>query len=275
MTAARPVPDRWTGTVTGRIVVGGRVLLDASFRAVRVRLGILDRDGMLARASEVAYGEAVTGLVKAVGPAAGLTRLAGVRLGGLAGTDDCTHIGLRWEAIAADGTLFTALDADLMLVPVADQVTALALAGAYGPQPGWGGAGLEQAMVRECATAAVRSFLDLVACALVHPAGTEGPGRVPADGYRTAGRQGQAAMCFTSDRPGGYLLGTRSAAPGFATNVTVDWGVGRSILGLLMLIIAGFFALLAGLLTGAVTALRRAVPAAWCLAAPYVRRGSR
>ena len=96
--------------MTDHIVVGDRVLLDASFRAARGRLGILARDGMLLRASEVAYAEGITGLVKMAGPAAGLTR-------GERG---------QWEAIAADGKLFMALDADLMPVPAGDQITALA-----------------------------------------------------------------------------------------------------------------------------------------------------
>jgi hypothetical protein len=160
--------------VTDPIVVGDRVLLDAGFRAARARLGVLARDGMLLWASEVAYGEGITTLVNAAGPAAGLTRLAGACLDTLAGTDHRAHIALQWEAIAADGQLFTALDADLMLVPAGEQVTALALAGAYRPQPGRAGADLDQAMVRECAAAAIRSFLARVACALVHPAGTAG-----------------------------------------------------------------------------------------------------
>jgi hypothetical protein len=161
--------------VTDHLVVGDRVLLDADFRAARDRLEILAGDGMLSWASEVAYGEAITGLVQAVGPAAGLTRLAGARLDDLAGTPDCAHVPLQWEAIAADGTLFTALDADLMMVPAGRRVTALALAGAYRPQPGPAGAGLDRAIVRECATTAVRGFLDRVACALAHPAGTAQP----------------------------------------------------------------------------------------------------
>jgi hypothetical protein len=160
--------------VTDHIVVGDRVLLQASFDVTRTRLGMLTGDGMMLWASEVAYGEGITSLVKAAGPAAGLTRLAGVRLEGLTETDDCAHITLQWEAIAADGKLFTALDADLMLVPAGDQLSALALAGAYRPQPGQGGAELDRAMVRECATAAIRSFLARVACGLVHPAGTGG-----------------------------------------------------------------------------------------------------
>lgn len=113
--------------------------------------------------------------MKLSGPAAGLTRLADVGLDDLAETDHCAHIALQWEAIAADGKLFAALDADLMLVPAGDQMTALALAGAYRPQPGRFGAELDRAIVGRCAAAAIRSFVALVACALVHPAGTTGP----------------------------------------------------------------------------------------------------
>jgi len=161
--------------MSDHIVIGDRVLLDASFRAVRVRLEMLAGDGMLAWASEVAYGEGITRLVTAAGPAAGLTRLAAVHVDDLAETHDCAHIPLRWEAIAADGKLFTALDADLMLVPAGDQIAAQALAGAYRPQPGRTGAGLDRTIVRECATAAIRSLLTQVACALAHPAGTALP----------------------------------------------------------------------------------------------------
>ena len=160
--------------MTDHIVVGDRVLLNASFHAARARLGMLARDGMLLWASEAAYGDGITGLVKAAGLPAGLTRLAGAWLEDLAETRNCAHIALQWEAIAADGKLFTALDADLMLVPAGDQLSALALAGACRPQPGQVGAGLDRAMVRECATAAICSFLARVASALVHPAGTAG-----------------------------------------------------------------------------------------------------
>jgi hypothetical protein len=161
--------------VTDYLVVGDRVLLEVSFRAARARLATLARDGVLLQASEVAYGEGITGLVKLAGQAAGLTRLADVGLDDLAETHHCAHVVFQWEAIAADGKLFTALDADLMLVPAGDQITALALAGAYRPQPGRFGAELDLTIVRRCAEAAIRSFLALVACALLHPAGTAGP----------------------------------------------------------------------------------------------------
>jgi hypothetical protein len=166
--------------MTDHTVVGDRVALDVGFRAGRTRLRILAEGGMLLRASEVAYGEGITALVELAGPAAGLTRLADVCLEDLTGTDDCAHIALRWEAIAADGRLFTALLADLMLVPAGDQVTALSLAGAYRPPPRRAGAGLGQAIERCCATAVIGSFLDSVARELVHPADTAGPaGRNP------------------------------------------------------------------------------------------------
>jgi hypothetical protein len=157
--------------VKDQIVVGDRVLFDASFRSARTRLKILAGDGILLRASEVAYGAGTAILVKAAGPEAGLTRLAEARLEDQADTADCAHIVLQWEAIAADGKLFRALDADLMLVPAGDQITALALAGAFQPQPGQVGAGLDRKVVRECAAAAIRTFLAQVACALAHPAG--------------------------------------------------------------------------------------------------------
>jgi len=160
--------------VTDHTVVGVRVAVHTGFRAARARLKMLARGGMLPRASEVAYGEGITGLAELAGPAAGLTRLADVCLGDLTETDDCAHIALRWEAIGADGKLFTALLADLMLIPAGDQVTVLSMAGAYWPPPGRAGAGLGQAIVRRCATAVIGSFLDSVACELVHPAGMAG-----------------------------------------------------------------------------------------------------
>jgi hypothetical protein len=166
--------------VTDHMVVGDRVVLKVGFHAARTRLKILAKGGMLLRASEVAYGEGITALVELAGPAAGLTRLADVCPQDLTETDDCAHIALQWEAIAADGKLFTALLADLMLVLAGAQITALSLAGAYWPPPGPGGSRLGRAIERCCATAVIGSFLDSVACELVHPAGTARPaGRSP------------------------------------------------------------------------------------------------
>ncbi len=160
--------------MTEPIVVGDRVLLESGFRAARTRFEALARGGVLLRASEVAYGDGVAVLVEEAGPAAGLTRLAGAYLDDLTGTGDCVHTALRWEAIAADGKLFTALDADLMLAPAAGQHTAIALAGTYRPQPGPAGAGFDRVLLRCCAAVSVGSFLDHAACALAHPASAAG-----------------------------------------------------------------------------------------------------
>jgi hypothetical protein len=168
------MPDQWTGTVTDHTAVGVRVALNAGFHAARARLKILAKGGTLPRACEVAYGEGIAGLAELVGPAAGLTRLAGVCLEDLTETDDCAHLALQWEAIAADGTLFTALLADLMLLPAGDQITALSVTGTYWPPPGRAVARPGQAIVRRCAMAVVGSFLDSVACELVQPAGMAG-----------------------------------------------------------------------------------------------------
>jgi len=166
--------------MTGHILVGDRVLLDVSFGAARARLGILTRDGVLLRASEMAYSAGITSMVTAAGPAAGLSRLAGVRLEDLAGTDDCARLALQWQAIAADGALFAALDADLMLTPAGDQITVLALTGVYRRRTGRAGTGPDRATADRFAAATVRSLVAQLACALVHPAGAAGPsGRDP------------------------------------------------------------------------------------------------
>ena len=139
---------------------------------------------MLLQAAKIAYGEGITALVELAGPAAGLTRLADVCLEGMTQADNCAHIALQWEAIGASGELFTALLADLMLVPAGDQITALSLTGAYWPPPGRAGAGPGQVIARCCATAVIGSFLDSVACELSHPAGTAGTaGHSPVPGY--------------------------------------------------------------------------------------------
>jgi hypothetical protein len=156
--------------MTGHTAVGDRVLLQVGFHAARNRLRRLAGDGMLQRACEVAYGEGVAALAELAGPAARLTRLADACLADLTETGDRAHIALQWDAIDADGTLFTALLADLMLVPAGEQASALSLAGAYWPPPGLTGAGLGHVTVHCCVTAMTGSLLNAVACELGHPA---------------------------------------------------------------------------------------------------------
>jgi hypothetical protein len=60
LAAAIRVAGRWTGAVTGHTAAGDRVALNVGFHAARTRLRSLVSDGMLQRASELAYGEGVT-----------------------------------------------------------------------------------------------------------------------------------------------------------------------------------------------------------------------
>jgi hypothetical protein len=239
------------------IVIGARVLLDASFDATWARLQILARDGMLLRASEEAYGTGITGLVQAAGPAAGLTRLAGICLQDLAATGDGARIMLQWQAIAADGTLFTALDTALTLVPAAGQVIALTMAAAYRPQPGPAGAGLDQAIVHRCATAALDSFLGQVASALVHPAGTARPSRGTTGSSGSAALQARQAPTAPLTTPAGPCSPASTAAPASLTGLAAGRGIGYRILDPLVLVIIAVSVVLAGLLTGLTTAVWR------------------
>ena len=77
------------------------------------------------------------------------------------------------------------------------------------------------------------------------------------ESYGVTGHQGQAAMYFTIDHPGRYLLAAGNATPGSITDVAVGRGIGRGILIPFILIIAGAFAVLAGLVTGVITVSRR------------------
>jgi hypothetical protein len=126
---------------------------------------------MLSRASEMAYGDCISGLVKVAGAAARLTRLADVSLDDLTETKDCMHFALKWDAIAADGKLFTVLLADLKLIPAGDQTTTLSLTGTCWLPPA---AGPGQADARSWAAELAGGFLNSVASEFAHPAGTAG-----------------------------------------------------------------------------------------------------
>jgi hypothetical protein len=172
---ARLVPDRCTGVVADHVFARHHVVLDVSFGTGRARLGILARDGVLLRTCHAAYGEGIAGLAQEAGPAAVLPRLAAVRLASMADTDHCARLVLCWQALAADGQAFPALDADLTLTPAGEQIMLLAVAGTYRLQPGRTGAGLDQAVLHRCAVTTIRSFMARIACALVHPSGATGP----------------------------------------------------------------------------------------------------
>jgi hypothetical protein len=156
--------------MSANVFVDDRILLDVGFAAARRRLGRLARDGVLLSAAEYAYGAGITGLVETVGPAAGMSRLAGVRAEDIADTPDGARLWLRWEAIGPDGAVYPALDAVVTLTPAGEAITSLALEGVY-RLPGQTEAELSQAVVHCFAAVAIRSFIARLACALMHPAG--------------------------------------------------------------------------------------------------------
>lgn len=156
--------------MSGNVFTADEISVDVSFDAARCRLEQLAQDGVLLGAAEYAYGAGITGLVETVGPAAGMSRLAGVRAEGIAEAADGARLWLRWEAIGPDGGVYPALDAALTLTPAGETTTLLALAGVY-RLPGRTEAGLDPAIVRCSAAVAIRIFIARLACTLMHPAG--------------------------------------------------------------------------------------------------------
>jgi hypothetical protein len=156
--------------VSENVFTTDEISVDLSLDAARCQLEHLVQEGVLLGAAEYAYGVGITGLVETVGPAAGMSRLAGVRAEDIAETAEGARLWLRWEAIGLDGTVYPALDAALTLTPAGEKATLLALAGVY-RLAGQTEAGLDPAIVRCFAAVAVRSFIARLACALIHPAG--------------------------------------------------------------------------------------------------------
>lgn len=162
--------------MSGNVFVSDHILMDVWLDSAIRQLARLAGDGVLLSASEYAYGAGIAGLMEAVGLAAGMPRLVGVRPGDLTLTEGCARLWLRWEAIGSDGTLFPALDADLTLSPAGENATVLTLAGVY-RLPEHAGAGLDPGIVRCFAAVTIDSFIARLACALMHPAGSAGSGR--------------------------------------------------------------------------------------------------
>jgi hypothetical protein len=159
--------------------VGDEVVLDVSFAAARARLADLIRNELLRSASEDAYDAGVTGLAQ-VG-ALGLYKVVQVHVRQLAETGGHAGFAIRWEATGPGGGLFPALDADIRLVPAADQTTLLVLAGVYRPPLGPLGVALDRAALHRVAAATIRNFLGRLAASVTGPAGAPeaGTGAAP------------------------------------------------------------------------------------------------
>jgi hypothetical protein len=177
------------------VFVADEVLLDLSFPAATARLATLARGGSLTRASQEAYDDGLTGLVRVgpLGAAAGMSKLAGVHALEVATRGESAVLTLRWEATGPGGRLFPALDADMSLTPAGQHSTRLSLAGAYRPPLAALGAGLDRAVVHEVADATVHSLLARVADVLTRP--PESAGTLPRTGItRAAARRAAPDM---------------------------------------------------------------------------------
>jgi hypothetical protein len=152
--------------------IGAEVQLDLGFDAVRARLAYLVRGGLLPRASGGVYDEWQACLAQ-VGPwvtAPGMCKLVQVLVRDMVTHADCVTWTMRWEVTGPGGSLFPALDADIKLTPAGAGATTLAVCGAYRPQPGVLGAGLDRAIMHQAAEVMIQSFTIHIRMAIMHPA---------------------------------------------------------------------------------------------------------
>ena len=151
--------------------IDDEVSLDVGFAAARARLADLARDDTLASASEAAYGEGVTELIK-VGPLGslpGTSKMVKVRFRNLVERADYAGLAVRWEATGPGGGLFPALDADILVAPTGERSSKLRVTGAYRPPLGALGSALDTAILHRVARATIRAFLSRLAADITSP----------------------------------------------------------------------------------------------------------
>lgn len=172
---------------TDGVFVGHQVLLNVGFGVAQARLANLAHDRLLVSASQDVYGAAITRLAELSPPGpGGVSKLVRVQARDVVTGAGSAKLTLRWQASAADGTVFPALDADIRLAPASDKTAVLTLDGAYRPPPGAACARLDPVVVHAAATAAIRDFLDRMAAAIASP-DTARPGQqaAPAEPERS------------------------------------------------------------------------------------------
>jgi hypothetical protein len=153
------------------VFIEDEVLLATGFDAARAGLAKLGSDNALTSASEDAYSEGVTELIRVgpLGPVPGTSKLVQVRFQHLVTRDGHAGLAVRWEATGPGGSLFPALDADITVTPAGGQAAVLRLAGSYRPPLGRVGTALDMAIMHRVATATIRTFLDRLAAAIAGP----------------------------------------------------------------------------------------------------------
>jgi hypothetical protein len=151
--------------------VDDEVPLQVGLDTARAGLANLAVGDGLASASEDAYGEGVTELIRVgpLGSVPGTSKLVQVRFHNLTERDGYTGLAVRWEATGPGGGLFPALDANITVMPADGRTTVLRLTGSYRPPLGTLGTALDAAVLHRVATATIRTFLNDIAAAITHP----------------------------------------------------------------------------------------------------------
>ena len=151
--------------------VDDEVPLQVGLDTARAGLANLAVGDGLTSASEDAYGEGVTELIR-VGPLAsgpGMSKSVRVRFQNLTERNGSAGLAVRWEATGPGGGLFPALDADITVTAVDGGTAVLRLAGSYRPPLGTLGTALDAAILHRVAAATIRRFLNDMAAAITHP----------------------------------------------------------------------------------------------------------
>lgn len=150
------------------VFIDHEVVLTVSFPAARTGLMQLSRAGWFSDASETAYSDGLSWLIR-VGPfgdVPGASKLVRVLLLDLVEHGDSAMMPLRWEATGVMGRMFPVLDANLTLTRETDDTTRLTLNGVYRPPLAGVGAGLDRALLHRAASATVRSLVRSIAVTL-------------------------------------------------------------------------------------------------------------
>jgi hypothetical protein len=162
------------------------VTLDLGFPAARDRFLLLTYGNRLNGMSQDAYADGLAGQIR-VGPLGdlpGMSKLVRVSLLDPVRRDDSVVVPMRWEATGLMGRLFPVLDANLMLGKDDQGRGVLRIAGVYRPPLGGLGEELDQIVLRQVASATMRSLLRRIAALVAdrtgEPAGQDAPGDGPA-----------------------------------------------------------------------------------------------
>ncbi|MBV9447163.1 MAG: hypothetical protein JO345_14880 [Streptosporangiaceae bacterium] len=150
------------GWLASLMFVSAEQTLTVSFADASARFAQLVSGAGLNAASREIYDGGVAYLLRAgpAGPVPGASRLVRVLFTEPAYRDDEVTVGLRWEAAGMTGGLFPALDADIRLTAAGDQEVRVTLTGSYRPPLG---AGLDQLLLHDVATATIGALLTQVA----------------------------------------------------------------------------------------------------------------